>query len=64
MKLIFVGCEYAGKTTLGKEVTAWIGRTTGGGRSFHDHFTIPSPEFAGTDRDLLVKGSLVKNVLR
>ena len=64
MRLIFVGCEYAGKTTLGKEVTAWIGRTKGGGRTLHDLFTIPSPELAGADRDLLVRGSLVKNVLR
>ena len=57
MRLIFVGCEYAGKTTLSKEVTGWIGGTMGGGRTFHDHFTIPSPELEGSDRDLLVKAT-------
>lgn len=45
MKLIIVGCEYVGKTTLSNEIVEWIGRTMGGGRSFHDHFTIPSSEF-------------------
>ena len=64
MRLSFVGCEYAGETTLSNEVTAWIGRTTGGGRTFHDHFTVPSPEFAGTDRALLVRGCRAKNVLQ
>lgn len=53
MRLILVGCEYAGKTTLGNEITKWIGRTLGGGRTFHDHFTIPSPELEGGDRNLL-----------
>lgn len=57
MRLILVGCEYAGKTTLGNEITGWIGRTLGGGRSFHDHFTIPSPELEGTDRDLVVNAT-------
>ena len=44
MRLILVGCEYAGKTTLAEEIVAWTGRTMGGGRVFHDHFTIPNPE--------------------
>ena len=57
MRLILVGCEYAGKTTLGNEITGWIGQTLGGGRSFHDHFTIPSPELEGTDRDLVVNAT-------
>ena len=57
MRLILVGCEYAGKTTLGNEITRWIGRTMGGGRTFHDHFTIPSPELSGSDRDMLLKAS-------
>ena len=57
MRLIFVGCEYAGKTTLSKEVTEWIGRTMGGGRTFHDHFTVPSPELEGGDRDLLANAT-------
>ena len=57
MRLILVGIEYAGKTTLGGEITKWIGRTMGGGRIFHDHFTIPSPELEGSDRDLLFKAT-------
>ena len=52
-----MGIEYAGKTTLGGEITKWIGRTMGGGRTFHDHFTIPSPELEGSDRDLLLKAT-------
>ena len=57
MRLILVGCEYAGKTTLGNEIVKWIGRTLGGGRTFHDHFTIPSPELEGGDRDLLANAT-------
>ena len=57
MKLILVGCEYAGKTTLAGEIVKWIGRTMGSSRTFHDHFTIPSPELSGGDRDLLLKAS-------
>ena len=45
MNLIIVGCEYVGKTTLANEIVKWTARTMGGGRGFHDHFTIPSPEF-------------------
>ncbi len=44
MNLIIVGCEYAGKTTLANEIVEWTDRTMGGGRGFHDHFSIPSPE--------------------
>ena len=44
MRLILIGCEYAGKTTLANEITKWLKETTGGGRTFHDHFTIPPSE--------------------
>ena len=44
MKLILVGCEYAGKTTLANEIVKWIDHTMGGARGFHDHFTIPPSE--------------------
>ncbi|MCZ6676406.1 MAG: hypothetical protein O7E52_04065 [Candidatus Poribacteria bacterium] len=44
MRLILVGCEYAGKTTLANEIVKWTERTMGGGRGFHDHFTIPPSE--------------------
>ncbi len=46
MRLTIVGCEYAGKTTLANEIVEWTGRTMGGGRPFHDHFTIPNPELS------------------
>ena len=51
MKLILVGCEYAGKTTLANEIVEWTGRTMGGGRTFHDHFTIPSSEFSEEEQE-------------
>ncbi len=51
MKLILVGCEYAGKTTLANEIVKWIDSTLGGARGFHDHFTIPSSELTAEDRD-------------
>ncbi len=51
MKLIIVGCEYAGKTTLANEIVEWTGRTMGGGRTFHDHFTIPSSEFNEEEKE-------------
>jgi shikimate kinase len=50
MKLILVGCEYAGKTTLANEIVKWTGRTMGGGRGFHDHFTMPPSEYPEEDQ--------------
>ena len=51
MRLILVGCEYAGKTTLANEIVKWIDDTLGGARGFHDHFTIPSNELTVEDQD-------------
>ena len=43
MKLILVGCEYSGKTTLQLLISAWLQRITGSHRPFfHDHFGLPS----------------------
>ncbi len=50
MRLIITGCEFVGKTTLGEGISQWIAETMGSSRSFHDHFTIPSPEIKGEDR--------------
>ena len=45
MKLILVGCEYTGKTTLQLSISAWLQRITGSHRPFfHDHFALPSGE--------------------
>ena len=44
MNLIFVGCEYAGKSTIAAEVLEWAKRTLGGSSHFHDHMSVPSSE--------------------
>ena len=47
MHLILVGCEWAGKRTLGFEIDRWWAEQTGRefhappAISFHDHFTLP-----------------------
>jgi hypothetical protein len=50
MRLILIGCEYAGKTTLASEIVAWTGNTMGSSRTFHDHFSIPNAELPVEDR--------------
>jgi GTPase SAR1 family protein len=42
MKLIVVGCEYAGKSTLIREIVKWQ-REMYIHVNVHDHFTFPSP---------------------
>lgn len=46
MNLVFIGCEYAGKSTIAAEVMKWAETTVGGTSHFHDHFTVPSSEFS------------------
>ena len=41
MRLIIVGCEYSGTTTLTTEVCRWAERVMGGNFCFHDHWKIP-----------------------
>ena len=50
MRLILIGCEYVGKTTLANKITKWLKETTGGGRTFHDHFTIPPSELSADEQ--------------
>ncbi len=57
MKLIITGCEHVGKTTLADGVSRWLADVTGYSRTFHDHFTVPSPEVADEDRELFMKMS-------
>ena len=57
VNLMLTGCEFAGKTTLGEGICAWIAGTMGSSRSFHDHFTMPSPEIRDADRDLFMRMS-------
>lgn len=51
MNLVFVGCEYAGKSTLAGEVMEWAARTMGGTSHFHDHFSVPSSELSPEARE-------------
>ena len=57
MRLIITGCEHVGKTTLAGGVSRWLADLTGYSRSFHDHFTLPSSEVAGEDRELFMRMS-------
>lgn len=47
MNLILIGCEWAGKRTLGVEITKWWSEQTGAefhpppSIDFHDHYTVP-----------------------
>ena len=42
MKLILVGCEYSGTTTLALGINGWLKELTGSGfRLIHDHWKIP-----------------------
>jgi thymidylate kinase len=50
MRLILVGCEYAGKTTLAHNIVKWIEHTMGSSRTFHDHFTVPCPELGDEEQ--------------
>jgi len=42
MKLILIGCEYSGTTTLSTAIREWLIRKTGNGvRIIHDHWKLP-----------------------
>ena len=57
MRLILIGAEYAGKTTLANAITAWLKETTGGGRPFHDHFSIPPSELPDAEQEEFLRMS-------
>jgi len=42
MRIILVGCEYAGTTTLAKAICRWAKESMGETIAFHDHFKIPN----------------------
>ena len=54
MNLVFVGCEYAGKSTLATEVMKWAEDTVGGTSHFHDHFSVPSSELTPEAQESLL----------
>ena len=41
MRLIVIGCEYAGTTTLTDNIAGWVERAMGGRMGKHDHWKIP-----------------------
>ena len=41
MRLIVIGCEYSGTTTLTGNISAWVARTMGGSLPTHDHWKYP-----------------------
>ena len=48
MRLIIIGCEYTGKTTLTQGIRNWLEQNMGScTSSFHDHFLPWDPEEAG-----------------
>jgi hypothetical protein len=54
MNLVFVGCEYTGKSTLAAEVMKWAENTVGGTSHFHDHFSVPSNELVPEAKESLI----------
>ena len=52
MRLIIIGCEYTGKTTLAAGIKQWLEQCMGHcATSFHDHFLPWDPEDAGPKGD-------------
>ena len=51
MNLYLIGCEYAGKTTLARQIMKWAEGAMGGIRHFHDHFTVPCSELTPEARE-------------
>ena len=41
MRLILVGCEYSGTSTLGYLIGRWANEALGDDFGFHDHWQIP-----------------------
>jgi len=53
MRLIIIGCEYTGKTTLVAEIFKWLeenrGRDQFGNPLLHDHFVLPFVQGSGPE---------------
>ena len=43
MRLLLIGCEYTGKSTLARNISRWMIETDGAVSSvrWHDHFVVP-----------------------
>jgi shikimate kinase len=53
VKLIIIGCEYTGKSTLAQELMSW-GRTHDMQFHLDDHFTIPDSSLPDEDRKIML----------
>lgn len=53
MRLIIIGCEYAGKSTLLKEILKWGKKKMGSMAGGHDHFDFPPDELPEDEREKL-----------
>ena len=51
MRLIIIGCEYAGTTTLVDNIAAWVERAMGGTMGKHDHWKLPQVSHAEHTRE-------------
>jgi hypothetical protein len=53
MRIIMIGCEYTGKTTLAGEISQWLeahmGQAQFGQYGWHDHFVLPFAEGEGPE---------------
>ena len=55
MRLIIIGCEYTGKSTLAVQIKAWGEGALGGiTSSFHDHFVFPDGEANEEEQQQLI----------
>ena len=41
MRLILMGCEYVGTTTLSRQIIKWVKANLGDEFGFHDHWKLP-----------------------
>ena len=44
MRLVIIGCEYSGTTTLATAICKWAEDIMGGKFEFHDHWKFPNIE--------------------
>ena len=58
MKLLLVGCEYSGTTTLALAIDDWAQKELGTGfRLIHDHFKLPDTQYRHQPNETLPHGS-------
>ena len=51
MRLILIGCEYTGKTTLASQISKWWKEKAGISSAWHDHFERPFLESSGPEAE-------------